>query len=778
MFFLTPEQQAAKDAEEARLEALYEANRNSGGPVYAPVGQKEQADINMAEQAEEEEINARMHQENITWAKDNGLWDYEKNDFIPDDSPAGEFRSAVRKREEERKARELVYYNEERKGMASTGPAGTSEFYLENPDLKQTSYFAPENKATGDTRDWEEIKEDFVSGKDDGPVMHNPYQGYGLDYRDTVFEFMYGDAYTEGGGSIGYNMIGVPDYYTNQYRVPYDSPEGKDFVMDVPPTMGGAKSKADEFYIESLNRSLEKATTDQERAEIQSLINRGAPTFSTREDFQSYYDLGVEVAQNKKELLDSGVAEADIPFSAKSELKDALQIQEDYMASWIYFGDGRNTWAQKDSGHLFFKDPMAYKTHKEGDAYLNTGTGFTRTSLESFLEDPDWFLGGKAGSDDTYWIRRPELIEESSFVKGMDIVMDVASILAPPAAPIIQAGKVATAGGDLDDVLKAGVGTWLAGEISDIAFDDVIETYVDMGIPVDKLSEVQQKVIVDTTIDGLQGKSIQDSFEKNAGKALVKGGADAVGEILSDIDIEIGGEFETPEWLEKAGDVVVATGKAIGDFVEPVTKEVVDIAQKGVDVVQEAVQPISDFTSDVEDDILDAGRAFDDTVIDPIDDVIDTFGEEVVDPVLQAGSDVLSDAEDVVSDVLSEGEDLLKEAGYVIDDLVDWESLLKNHFASEGSGAKTPTESLFEGEIYKTPLKQSPDKIFSDEAIAGFLNREKNKNTENQNSISSLLFSDPKNTEEEKLKASARKRQNIRKGLLSSSNQRINGLFL
>ena len=728
---------------DARKKLKAKQQAEATGPSRAPIGQKEQAAINMAEQAaaekkaqEEKEMWARMHQANIDHAKDEGRWDYEKNDFIPDPyykKPEGLF-AAKRREEEERREREKVYYNEERKGMASTGP-GMSEFYERFPDQKQTSYFAPENKATGDTREWDEIKEDFLSGKDDGPVMNNPYQGYGLDYRDTVFEFMYGDAYTNQrdnlgglGGTVGYNMIGVPDYYTAQYRVPYDSPEGKDFVMDVPPTLGGAKSKADEFYIESLNRSLEKATTDQERAEIQSLINRGAPTFSTREDFQSYYDLGVEVAQNKKELLDSGVAEADIPFSAKSELKDALQIQEDYMASWIYFGDGRNTWAQKDSGHLFFKDPMAYKTHKEGDAYLNTGTGFTRTSLSNFLEDSDWFLGGKEGSDNTYWIRPPELIEESSFAKGMDIVTDVVSILVPAAAPIIQAGKVATAGGDLEDALKAGIGTWAAGELSDIAFDEVIETYVDFGIPVDKLSEVQQKVIVDTTIDGLEGKSIQDSLEKNAGKALVKGGAEAVGEILSDIDIEIGGEFETPEWLEKAGDVVVATGtaignavepivkpvyegvKAAGDVVEPVAKDIVDAGQQAVDVVQEAVQPISDFTSDVEDDILDAGRAFDDTVIDPIDDAFDTLGEKVVDPVLQAGSDVLS-----------EGEDLLKEAGYVIDDIVDWESLLKGALGGMLAGAvggqqpqtvsRTPVEGLFDKELFKfdTEIKSTQE---------------------------------------------------------------------
>lgn len=719
MFFLNPAQQAAKDAEEARLEALYEANRNSGGTSYAPVGQKEQSRINMAKEAaakkkakEEKEMWAEMHQSNIDHAKREGFWDYEKNDFIDDPyykKPEG-LGSAVRKREEERKEREKVYYNEERKGMASSG-AGMSEFYEQFPDQKQTSYFAPENKATGDTREWDEVKEDFLSGKDDGPVMHNPYQGEGLDYRDTVFEFMYGDAYTNQrdnlgglGGTVGYNMIGVPDHYTSQYRVPYDSPEGKDFVMDVPPTMAGAKSKADDFYIESLNRSLEKATTNEERAEIQSLINGGAPTFSTREDFQSYYDLGVEVSQNKKELLDSGVAEADIPFSVKSELKDAFQIQEDYMASWIYFGDGRNTGSQEDSAHIFFKESegIEFKPFKEGDAYLNTGTGFTRGSLSTFLEDPDFYLGGKSGSDKTYWIKNPEIVEMSTFTKNMGIVMDIASIVYPPAAPALQAMKTLSQGGDLEDAAKSAGKAYIGNKVSDIAFDDVVQVFDDIGVPIGDLSEVQQKVIVDTTMDGLEGKSIEESFKKNAGDALVKGGAEAVGEILSDIDIEMG-DFETPEWIKEAGDFIepivkpVYEGvKAVGDVVEPIAKDIVDAGQQAVDVVQEAVQPISDFTSDVEDDILDAGRAFDDTVIDPIDDVIDTFGEEVVDPVLQAGSDVLS-----------EGEDILKEGGRRLDDLINWEGVLKGMLAGGLGGASggqrmpTETEGLFDKELFK-----------------------------------------------------------------------------
>jgi hypothetical protein len=518
--FLSPEEIAIREQEKAQLEALYEANRNKTGTNRAPVGLKKQSDINMAEQAEakrkaqeEKEINERMIQENIRWAKDNDQWDYEKNEIIPDPyyKKPEELGGAKRREEEERKAREQVYYNEERKGMASSGP-GMSEFYDKFPDQKQTSYFAPENKATGDTRSWEEIKEDFVSGVDDGPVSHNPYMGDRLKYQDKILKFMYGDAYTnreEMGGSIGYNVMDVPDYYTNQYRVPYDSPEGKDFVIDFPKDIEGAKAQADDFYIESLTRSLENATTDEEKESIQKLINNGAPTFNTREDFQSYYDLGVDVYQNKKELLDSGVAEADIPFSVNSELKDALQIQEDVMANWVYFGDGRNSWVVNDNAGLFFKDINNYEIFKEGDAYLNTGTGFTRGSLEGFLEDPDYFLGGFG--ENTYWIKKPEVIEQSTFSKNMSIVSDVVSILAPPAAPIIQAGKVATAGGELEDVLKAGGKAYVKGKVNDVTKEYILDTYEAIDIPVRELDLYAQSKIVDVTNDVLAGKSGTES---------------------------------------------------------------------------------------------------------------------------------------------------------------------------------------------------------------------------------------------------------------------------
>lgn len=770
MFFLSPEEQAAKDAEEAaRLQAMRDA---ASGPAYDPfyVGQRESAELFMAKKLEEEkearefaETIKRMEEENIRWAKDNDLWDYENNRVIPDNEPIKEtFVEKKLREEEERKVREQVYYNEERKGMASTGPAGTSDFFLENPELKDTSYFAPENKPTGDTRDWEEVKEDFLSGKDDGPVMHNPYLEDSLKYRDKVLEFKYGDAFTnrdEKNTSIGYNVMGVPDYYTNQYRVPYESPEGKDFVFDAPLTIKDAKKQADNFYIESLNRSLKKATTNEERAQIQKLINQGAPTFSTKADFQAYYDLGVEVYQDKKELLDQGVAEADIPFSVQSELKDALQIQEDSMAAWIFFGDGRNLEYSRDQAPKFFKEETGVadfeNPFENGDVFFNTGTGWTAGSLSNYLKDPEFKVGTVKGQ--SYWVKAPEYETPSDFQKFTSAVFDIVSILAPQTAPLLQAGKVATQGGELEDVIKAGVGAHVSNVVGDIAGDKIIETYDNLGIPVGNLPEIQQKVIVDTTQDVLQGKSAQDSFEKNAGKALVKGGVEAVGDIIEQIDVEMG-DFETPEWVEKAGDVVVAAGTAIADFVEPVVepiyqgvkaagdvvepivKDVVDVAQAGVDVVQEAVQPISDITSDVEDDILDAASAFEDTVIDPaldiaqeitepvvdvVDDVIDTIGEEVVDPALQTvketGQDVIDTVDDFIDAVDSPVGDVLEaglEAGLdFITPNITWNITPSNQGMF---GQTSQISSLFDDDLIKLDKMES-----TQEMLAPFLNLRK-----------------------------------------------------
>ena len=416
-------------------------------------------------------------------------------------------------------------------------------------------------------------------------------------------------------------------------------------------------------------------------------------------------------------------------------LRQALEAQADVMTDYL----------DKNNIPLFVEFPEGTSVDglKGEGVYLNTGTaahinwedGLKRN--EQYHASPD----SEAGSYDTVRFRPPS----EGFGKPLSILGALTG------NPWVAAAGTIASGGDIKDVVK-NVAT--GALVSSIDIPIVEDGFASLGIDAELLgmeaAEFSDRMM-DVQSDILTGESGTDALLDNFGKAAVSAVADTV-----DIDIDL----PESQFLSDLGDslkpivgAVREAGSAFDDAVlQPIKtglEPVVDVVQQGVDVVQ------------------DVGRSFDDTFIDPIDNAFDTLGEKVVDPVLQAGSDVLS-----------EGEDLLREAGYVIDDLVDWESLLEGYFASEGSGAKTPTESLFEGEIYKTPLKQSPDKIFSDEAIAGFLNKEKNKNTGNLNSISSLLFTDPKNTEEEKLKTAARKRQNMHDGLLSSANQRINRLFL
>lgn len=710
MFFLTPAQQAAKDAEEARqaaeLRAIQEAARSNIS--YAPteirtsdVGAYKTSEQLAAEVAEQEAKQKQATEQVIA----------EQGDIYASTVGTG---GSFAERQEERAEREESYFNEQRTGMGSQDYLGHSVFTADPLDLiddslKPTSYFDEDNQAKGDPRLYDEIKEDFISGETAGPQEINIYIGEQEQYKNLIYDFDYGEAYS------GLNP-------TEQRLARADG------TIDYsrPANFQDAKDRADSYYVQSLERSLENATTGEEKESIQKLIDNGSPDFDTLEDLQNYDDL---YANHR--------FESENGFDLKHEEYKALALQEAVM------GDYMIGYQREDVGNnaaRFFVDNYAagydFKSFKRGDVYFNTGTAFNRLPASNLIEEE-----GTLGQVGGWSYIEPEVEKPTFFEASFPIVLDVLSIIYPPMAPMAQATKTSYQGGDFEDIIESAGTTYVGNKVSNLASDKILDAYEALNIPVKELSEIQQGVIVDTTIDGLEGKSIQDSFEKNAGKALVKEGAEAVKDIITDIDFEIGGEFEIPEWVEKAGDVIVATGtaignavepivkpvyegvKAVGDVVEPVAKDIVDAGQQAVDVAQEAVQPISDFTSDVEDDILDAGRAFDDTVIDPIDDVVDTFGSEVVDPALQAGSDVLSDAEDVVSDVLSEGEDILKEGGRRLDDLINWEGLVKGMLAGGLGGASggqraqfmpTETEGLFGKELFKLKTKiEDPDSAFN-----------------------------------------------------------------
>jgi len=415
--------------------------------------------------------------------------------------------------------------------------------------------------------------------------------------------------------------------------------------------------------------------------EAQERIEAGPLDFS---DDKTHFEL-----IQKKEGR-AGWSPHKVWINSGDPLRQALEAQADVMTDYL----------DENNIPLFVEFPEGTSVDglKGEGVYLNTGTaahinwedGLKRN--EQYHVSPD----SEAGSYDTVRFRPPS----EGFGKPLSILG------AFTGNPFIAAAGTIASGGDIEDVVK-NVAT--GALVSSIDIPIVEDGFASLGIDAELLgmeaAEFSDRMM-DVQSDILTGESGTDALLDNFGKAAVSAVADTI-----DIDVDL----PESELLSDLGDAlkpvvgaVREAGSAFDDAVlQPIKtglEPVVDVAQKGVDVVQEAVQPISDITSDIEDDILDAGRAFDDTVIDPIDDALDTFGEEVVDPVLQAGSDVLS-----------EGEDLLKEAGYVIDDIVDWESLLKGALGGmlaggvggqQSTAQRTPTqtEDLFDRELFEFDL--------------------------------------------------------------------------
>ena len=321
--------------------------------------------------------------------------------------------------------------------------------------------------------------------------------------------------------------------------------------------------------------------------------------------------------------------------------------------------------------------------------YLNTGTG-AHIDWDAPLKRQQKYLtssGSELGSYSKIFVRP----KSEGFGKPLSILGALTG------NPIISAAGTIASGGDIGDVVKNVATNAIVSKIDIPVLED---SFASLGVDADLLgmeaAEFSDRMM-DVQSDILTGESGTDALLNNFGKA-------AIGAVADTVDIDI--DLPESELLSDLGDAlepivgaVREAGSAFDDAVlQPIKtglEPVVDVAQQGIDVVQQA------------------GRDFDDTFIDPIDNALDTFGKKVVDPVLQAGSDVLS-----------EGEDLLKEAGYVIDDLVDWESLLKAAIPSGGRTASTPTEDLFQNEIYNFKLKDSPDKIFNEQQIQQFSNQD------------------------------------------------------
>jgi hypothetical protein len=180
---------------------------------------------------------------------------------------------------------------------------------------------------------------------------------------------------------------------------------------------------------------------------------------------------------------------------------------------------------------------------------------------------------------------------------------------------------------------------------------------------------------VQTTV--LKGGDIEKALVKELGVPAVKKVAGAFGDALPDVD------FETPQVLKDLEDVV-----KLG--VDPL----VDVAQKGIDVVQTVTQPISDVTSDIEDIAKEAGREFDEEVLQPVKEGVQAVTEPVVDVI----DDIIDAVDSPIGDVLQAGGDLIQ-------------GMLGGQQPQTVS--KTPVENIFDKELFKfdTEIKSTQEML-------------------------------------------------------------------
>jgi hypothetical protein len=408
-----------------------------------------------------------------------------------------------------------------------------------------------------------------------------------------------------------------------------------------------AKMVSDTVYMDTLKHRLTlEEEGSEEYARIEEAIKFGPQDFSNPSN--AYAQLGL------------GFNSSNYSPAVEEAARFQAATVKDYLES-----NNIPLYQETDNGRI-----------EGGKVYLNTGT-----ALQFFEEDApsgNKELGhsyhinaGELGSYSNYEVTPPPKTDTSLMPirRLTSIATAVLSVMYPPLAPVFAGVNTAVQGGDLEDVLKSAGKAYVATEITEATTAEfnnkITEVYSDLGFDITTLPEVAQNIILDTSRAIVSGDSGTDEFKESATGALL----DAV---EPDFDFNSPDfDFNTPQFIKDFGDEIYAGIKAVGD-----------VAEEGINLAEDALRPVGDFAEEVVDLTADAFEP----VVDFVDEGLDYFGEKVVDPTLQASSDVLSDAEDVVKaggrvvdDTLLQpvkefGEDAINKVKELVDNIPEFET--------------------------------------------------------------------------------------------------------
>jgi hypothetical protein len=415
--------------------------------------------------------------------------------------------------------------------------------------------------------------------------------------------------------------------------------------MAKPTTFEEAKALADQTYInfwEDKANDITKNWTDEDYALI------AEPTMETYYDnrlrererrvlpegydeYKEYQDrieagpLDFSSEETHKMLINPpshrGYGKKQSWISEDDPLRQAVEAQADVMKDFLD-AEGISI-VQEYEDIEGFKRPDSFRG--EG-IYLNTGTGAhidwdaDLKRMQQYQSSPDAELG-------TY---------SQVFVRPdpEGIAKPLAFVGAVTGNPWLGGASAVAAGGDLEDALKGAAKSYAIGQVTAPILENIITP---LGIDKD-LFGMDAEAFSESTMDVqtaiLEGKDIEEALLKEFGVPAVKQVAGVVGDMLPDIDLPKSEVFsKLGDVLEPVVEVVRTGGRAFDDAVlQPINQNIVKpLEQAGREFddkfLEPWTEPTGEFLSEAEDVVKDLGREFDKNVLQPIGDVLEEGGD-------------------------------------------------------------------------------------------------------------------------------------------------------
>jgi hypothetical protein len=398
------------------------------------------------------------------------------------------------------------------------------------------------------------------------PIPYSPENETGEGYNDYATKYV--DAF---------DSVDISNLYQQWTGGTYKKPS----------SFKEAKSLADTAFLDTLKFKRNKYEVGSaEWNELTELIQEGPMDFDNAGDFQ---------------VLQFGLGQ-------NQDAQDAYRLQSVVMKNYL-----------DDEGIDLFKEVEDERDKIDEDrVWLNTGTALP------FYEDYAGSLAttAKWASTDLgsygQWDEDPRLPTTAERIAGpLGSMMDIISVVYPPAASIAQGIKTYAYTEDFGDAFETGAKVYTGQQLAEIGNSELNDILKDAGIDISSLPEPVQEVVLDTTSAVVKGESGTDAFKESATGELLTVGK----EMLPEVNIDLP-DFETPQIVKDVGDVIVDVLEPPLEFVGETFEPVIEAGEQVLSTAEDVLEPVKEVVETVGEPIVDVVDEIIDAVDSPIGDAL------------------------------------------------------------------------------------------------------------------------------------------------------------